>query len=91
MAALCIYPLTMFCFTYLLSLSLSLLHIMTIPFFVPMCWSCVSQYFTVQPTLEGFRWAVERTFEEFSRLHKTVRVLKNTFFTCMMFMAHVSA
>ncbi|CAI8048087.1 Nischarin [Geodia barretti] len=29
-------------------------------------------YFTVQPTLEGFHWVVERTFEEFSRLHKTL-------------------
>ena len=30
------------------------------------------QYFVVQPTLEGFRWSVEKTYEDFAVLHRTV-------------------
>lgn len=34
---------------------------------------CITQYFVVQPTLEGFHWMVDRTYEEFTQLHRVVR------------------
>jgi hypothetical protein len=29
-------------------------------------------YFVVQPTLEGFRWIIEKTYDDFAHLHKSL-------------------
>ena len=32
------------------------------------------QYFTVMAILEGFKWKIDRTYEEFAELQRTVSV-----------------
>ena len=43
------------------------------------------QYYVVQPTLEGFKWSVEKTYSDFAQLHKIVSSLMSdvcTLSTC---------